>query len=75
MCRFCYGDSLNQKLVKGKIVLCDGRTSGSSSAAGAVTQGQNYRDAAVPYPLPASYLSLQDGADIFSYMDSTRYIN
>ena len=77
MCRFCFGNSLNKKLVKGKIVLCEGRTAGLgpllSDAAGAVTQGQNFRDAALSFPLPGSYLSLQDGVDIFFYINSSRY--
>ncbi|XP_054796520.1 cucumisin-like [Prosopis cineraria] len=74
--RFCSGGTLDPNLVKGKIVLCEGRSQASgpfiAEAAGALTQGQNLRDSPLAFPLPASYMNLQDASNIFSYMNSTR---
>lgn len=76
-CRFCYIDSLDQKLVKGKIVLCEGRTKGSgpfdAGAVGFLTQGQTSRDTIFSFPLPGSYLDLKDAANVYDYINSTRY--
>ncbi|XP_059457639.1 cucumisin-like [Corylus avellana] len=74
--RYCYNNSLDQALVKGKIVLCDIRTNGAGAfiagAIGTVMQGQAYQDYAKSYPLPASYLRLVDGSKVYSYINSTR---
>lgn len=76
-CRFCSGDSLDENLVKGKIVLCEGRSKATgafySGAVGALTQGQNFRDSPFSFPLPASYINLPDGAQVFVYINSTGY--
>ncbi|XP_028776148.1 cucumisin-like isoform X2 [Neltuma alba] len=74
--RFCAGNTLDPNLVTGKIVLCEGRSKASGAfmaeAVGALTQGQNFRDYSLTFPLPASYIDLQDAANIFSYINSTR---
>ncbi|KAF7831009.1 cucumisin-like isoform X1 [Senna tora] len=74
--RFCSSDSLDENLVKDKIVLCEGRGKALgpfySGAAGALTQGQNFRDSPFSFPLPASYINLQDAANVFVYINSTR---
>ncbi|KAK7276330.1 hypothetical protein RIF29_17469 [Crotalaria pallida] len=75
--RFCYAGTLDPKLVKGKIVLCEGRrTQGlgpwSAGAVGFLTQGQTSRDNIFSFPLPGSYLDLKDGANIYDYIRSTR---
>ena len=76
-CRLCSGDSLDRKLVKGKIVLCDSRVKGSgpvnAGAVGFLSQGQTFRDTAFSFPLPGSYLELKDGANVYDYIKSTRY--
>ena len=76
-CRFCFSDTLDPKLEKGKIVLCEGRSralgASIAEAIGALTQGQNFRDTALTFALPASYLDLQDATNIYSYLNSTRY--
>ncbi|KAJ1389148.1 Peptidase S8/S53 domain [Sesbania bispinosa] len=73
--RICYMNSLDKNLVKGKIVLCEGGMGIGALKAGAVgilTQGQISRNDAYSYPLPASFLDLKDGADIFDYVKSVR---
>ncbi|XP_059457641.1 cucumisin-like [Corylus avellana] len=74
--RYCINNSLDQDLVKGKIVLCDGQTTGEAEllagAVGTVAQGQDQHDFATSYPLPASYLRLEDGSKVYSYINSTR---
>ncbi|XVE52596.1 hypothetical protein DITRI_Ditri02bG0134700 [Diplodiscus trichospermus] len=73
--RFCRQNSLDPKLVKGKIVLCDafvnGREPFLAGAIGAVMQDQEPKDSAFSFPLPASYLELVDGSNIFRYINST----
>ena len=63
--------------MKGKIVLCDGWTKGGevflTGAVGIVIQDEVYQDLAISYPLPASYLHLEDGSKVYSYINSTRY--
>ncbi|XP_059457509.1 cucumisin-like [Corylus avellana] len=74
--RYCTNNSLDQDLVKGKIVLCDIRTTGAGAflagAVGTVMQGQAQQDLATSAPLPASYLRLKDGSKVYSYINSTR---
>ncbi|XP_027368499.1 cucumisin-like [Abrus precatorius] len=74
--RFCYMNTLDPKLVKGKIVLCEGKTKGlgpfEAGAVGFLTQGQNFRDSPFSFPLPGSYLDLKDGASVYDYLNSTR---
>ncbi|WRX11658.1 Peptidase S8/S53 domain - like 10 [Theobroma cacao] len=73
--RFCFQNSLDQNLVKGKIVLCDtlsrGRGPFSAGAVGTVMRDQLPNDNARSFPLPASYLDLVDGSKIFAYINST----
>jgi len=67
-CRYCKKNSLDQDLVKGKIVLCDVRTTGEeeflAGAVGTVMQGRARQDVAKSFPLPASYLRLEDGSKV-----------
>uniref|UniRef100_A0A7N2MFY2 Cucumisin n=1 Tax=Quercus lobata TaxID=97700 RepID=A0A7N2MFY2_QUELO len=74
--RYCYEDSLDKNLVKGKIVLCDVENYGVgqllAGAVGTVMQGRRPSSGAFAFPLPAAYLSLEDGGDIYLYIDSTR---
>ncbi|KAI4306763.1 hypothetical protein L6164_030012 [Bauhinia variegata] len=77
--RFCDSGSMDENLVKGKIILCDARIKGygplRANASGFLSQGQNFRDDASLYPLPASYINLQDGAAVLDYINSTRNPN
>ncbi|KAK8629660.1 hypothetical protein V6N13_078493 [Hibiscus sabdariffa] len=73
--RFCLDNSLNPKLVKGKIVLCDRFVSGSeplaAGAIGALFQDNAAQDSAFSFPLPASLLDVADGSQVFIYINST----
>ncbi|KAJ6357642.1 hypothetical protein OIU78_005481 [Salix suchowensis] len=73
--RFCFLNSLDPALVKGKIVLCDtlgsGREPFVAGAAGAVMQDGDAKDFAYSFPLPSSYLGTREGRHIRSYMNST----
>ncbi|XP_022746937.1 cucumisin-like [Durio zibethinus] len=73
--RYCLLNSLDQNLVKGKIVLCDAAVSGRgpffAGAVGAVMRDQGPHDYADLHILPASFVDLFDGAKIFQYMNST----
>ncbi|KAK9716586.1 hypothetical protein RND81_06G243700 [Saponaria officinalis] len=69
--RYCTEDSLDKKLVKGKIVICDtsentGEAPFIAGAAGMIMQdsGPNAPDS---HPLPASYLNVDDGARVVVY--------
>ncbi|RZC61319.1 hypothetical protein C5167_023068 [Papaver somniferum] len=74
--RFCTTGSLDKALVTGKIVLCDFLTSGnpalSAGAVGTVMQDGGFKDVAFAFPLPASYLGLDDGSDVSLYLNTTR---
>ncbi|KAK4579211.1 hypothetical protein RGQ29_029045 [Quercus rubra] len=74
--RYCYANSLDKNLVKGKIVLCDAENYGVgqllAGAVGTVMQGRHPSSGAIAFPLPAAYLSLEDGGNIYSYINSTR---
>ncbi|XP_028797595.1 cucumisin-like [Neltuma alba] len=74
--RSCSRGSLDPNLVKGKIVLCEGRNRAEGAfvaeAAGAVAQGQNSRDHGYSFPLPASYIDLEDANNIFVYINATK---
>ncbi|KAG6621225.1 hypothetical protein I3842_Q027800 [Carya illinoinensis] len=74
--RYCQPDSLDQNLVKGKIVLCDlvvdGEGAFQASAAGTVIIGPGRKDVAYSFPLPASYLGIEDGTNVYIYSNSTR---
>ncbi|KAK2968582.1 hypothetical protein RJ640_009410, partial [Escallonia rubra] len=74
--RYCFGNSLDSNLVKGKIILCDSLGNGASAlvagAAGTVTRDRGNKDVAYVFPLPATYLGVEDGATVFNYINSTR---
>ncbi|KAI9156156.1 hypothetical protein LWI28_001389 [Acer negundo] len=73
--RFCFVDSLDKNLVKGKIVLCDRLVSGGggplyAGAVGTVIQDTIRRDFAQNFPLPTSYVNRADGSNILIYIKS-----
>ncbi|XP_075670268.1 cucumisin-like [Castanea sativa] len=74
-CRLCLIDSLDKKLVKGKIVLCDEITDGEGTlgagAVGTIMQGVDFGDVAFSFPLPASCLSLKEGSKVKNYYESS----
>ncbi|RZC58167.1 hypothetical protein C5167_005463 [Papaver somniferum] len=76
--RFCTTGSLDKALVTGKIVLCDFLTSGnpalSAGAVGTVMQDGGFKDVAFAFPLPASYLGLDDGSNVSLYLNTTKYL-
>ncbi|PPD69038.1 hypothetical protein GOBAR_DD34083 [Gossypium barbadense] len=68
--RFCFPNSLDKNLVKGKIVLCDTKRSKGigallAGAAGTVARDQDGIDHSNLFPLPASCFNLVDGRNIF----------
>ncbi|BFG41040.1 hypothetical protein CerSpe_273140 [Prunus speciosa] len=68
--------SLDHNLVKGKIVLCDGKNGDGAYSAGAVgviLQGRSVADVLDPLPRPASCVGLDGGSSIYYYINSTRY--
>ncbi|KAH9621966.1 hypothetical protein KSS87_021696 [Heliosperma pusillum] len=69
--RYCEGDSLDSTLVEGKIVVCDtsitGETPFIAGAAGVIMQGLDSLDQPIAFPLPASYLRVEDGTRVLSY--------
>ncbi|XP_062156718.1 cucumisin-like [Alnus glutinosa] len=73
--RSCFPGTLDQNLVKGKIVLCDGLDDGEgpllAGAVGTVYQGRR-TDSAFSFPLPASSLRPEDGASVGLYVNTTR---
>ncbi|KAK9158911.1 hypothetical protein Scep_005485 [Stephania cephalantha] len=75
--RFCDEETLNEELVKGKIVLCDAMSSGTAPLhAGAVgvvmvRQTEGAIDTAYSFPLPATYIRLEDGAEVLKYINTT----
>ncbi|XP_060671702.1 cucumisin [Ziziphus jujuba] len=74
--RYCFSNSLNKNLVKGKIVICDDFTNGSGpflvGATGLVMKGRVVGDVVDSLPLPASFLSVDEGSKINTYMNSKR---
>lgn len=73
--RYCSEDSLDETLVEGKIVLCDEVSYGEGAiAAGAVgAVMQDYLDSAFNFPLPVSCLGSDDGSEVSSYLNTTRF--
>ncbi|XP_022764505.1 cucumisin-like [Durio zibethinus] len=73
--RYCLPGSLNQTLVKGKIVFCDydsnGRGPMDGGAVGAVFQTGRNKDYVFAYTLPLSNLNLDDGRNVFTYVNTT----
>ncbi|KAK3034946.1 hypothetical protein RJ639_032346 [Escallonia herrerae] len=74
--RYCFRNSLDSNLVKDKIILCDSFGNGASAlvagAAGTVMRDEGNKDVAYVFPLPATYLGVEDGATVFNYINSTR---
>ncbi|MBA0697066.1 hypothetical protein Goari_003574, partial [Gossypium aridum] len=74
--RVCFPGSLNETLVKGKIVLCDyldfmeGPL--QAGAVGALIRDDGFKDFAYTFMLPASVLGLTDGSDILHYINTTK---
>ena len=77
-CRFCYPGSLNETLVKGKIVFCDYESNGygatEAGAVGAVFRYEGNIDHVVAYTLPLSNLNLDDGRIVLNYVNITEYL-
>ncbi|KAG4997058.1 hypothetical protein JHK85_028497 [Glycine max] len=74
--RLCLQDSLDEDLVKGKIVLCDGFRGPTSvglvsGAAGILLRSSRSKDVAYTFALPAVHLGLNYGALIQSYINLT----
>lgn len=67
---------MDPDFASGTIVLCDGLGDGEPvaaiGAAGAILYEDQLRDVALSYPLPASYLGLVDGAEVYAYINTTR---
>ncbi|KAI3458640.1 hypothetical protein Pfo_015303 [Paulownia fortunei] len=68
-------DSLDPKLVKDTIVLCDGLSDAEPAAAagatGTIMQDDGFKDFAFSFPLPASYLGADDGGEVYDYINKT----
>lgn len=62
--------------MKGKIVLCDELSNGESAflsgAAGTIMRGESDNDGTRSFPLPATYIGVDDGDKVFDYIKSTR---
>jgi len=72
--RFCFDNSVDKHLVKGKIVLCDGFGSPDGvGAAGMLFGSTDAKDAPPTYALPAAFISLRNFELVRSYMISSRY--
>ncbi|KAK7300779.1 hypothetical protein RJT34_11629 [Clitoria ternatea] len=74
--RFCYENSLDKGLARGKIVLCDGYIGPQSAgfisgAAGAIFRSISPLVVADVFALPAVHVNDQDGNNIYSYLKST----
>ncbi|MCL7043337.1 hypothetical protein MKW94_017962, partial [Papaver nudicaule] len=70
------GSQSRNALVTGKIVLCDLLTSGnpslSAGAVGTVMQDGGFKDVAFSFPLPATYLGLDDDSNVTLYLNKTK---
>ncbi|XP_050210190.2 cucumisin-like [Mercurialis annua] len=72
--RYCSPESLNQTLVKGKIVVCDGFDEEGAIAlgiAGIVAPDGSYTDVGFTFALPVSLVSSDNETDVIKYMNST----
>ncbi|OMO76486.1 hypothetical protein COLO4_25552 [Corchorus olitorius] len=72
---FCLPGSLNKTLAKGKILFCnyysDGDGSIEGGAVGAIFQSAENKDYVFSYSLPLSNLNLDDGRNVFNYVNMT----
>ncbi|PPD86543.1 hypothetical protein GOBAR_DD16497 [Gossypium barbadense] len=73
--RYCGPGTLDETLVKGKIVFCDYDSNADgpveAGAIGAVFQSGRHKDYAFAYGLPLSNLNLDDGRIVFDYVNTT----
>ncbi|CAI8586224.1 unnamed protein product [Vicia faba] len=69
-------NTLDVRLVKGKIVLCEGKEGVEEAfrvgAIGILMYGPTLPEKALSYPLPACFLQTKDVTGIFKYISSTR---
>lgn len=68
--RYCEENSLDKSKVRGKIVLCDWTYNGTiiAGAAGAIMPDNGFKDVAFSFPISSSYLSTNDGNNIYNYL-------
>ncbi|XP_038892404.1 cucumisin-like isoform X2 [Benincasa hispida] len=77
--RYCFNNSVDPKLVKGKIVFCETNVDSSEfislgGAMGVLGKGdKNTMDCEFSYPLPSSTLDVDDATIISHYIDNTRF--
>ena len=76
--RYCFRNSLNKHLVKGKIVLCESILDPNdveflSGAVGMIHGAIVPKDLPNAYAVPASFLSLRNFRLVLSYFSSTGY--
>ncbi|KAK6156175.1 hypothetical protein DH2020_010423 [Rehmannia glutinosa] len=73
--RYCEPDSLDPALVKDTIVLCDGLSDAepvaAAGATGTILQDSGFTDFAFSFPLPASFLGVGDGGEVYDYINKT----
>ncbi|KAK6135892.1 hypothetical protein DH2020_030379 [Rehmannia glutinosa] len=73
--RYCEPDSLDPKLVKDTIVLCDGLSSAepveAADGTGTIIQDDGFKDIAFSFLLPASLLGAVDGGEVYAYINQT----
>ncbi|XP_057989655.1 cucumisin-like isoform X2 [Hevea brasiliensis] len=73
--RYCYPDTLNKTMVRGKIVLCDSLSDGEepivAGAVGSIMEEGFYNDVAFSFPLPVSAVTAGTLAAILKYLNST----
>ncbi|XP_038979852.1 cucumisin-like [Phoenix dactylifera] len=73
--KYCFPGSLNSYKTEHKIVLCDSISDGSgvlmAHGLGVIMSDSEYSDLAFSYPLPATVISVEDGAQILAYIQST----
>nr|XP_017240801.1 PREDICTED: cucumisin-like [Daucus carota subsp. sativus] len=73
--RYCFPDSLDNSSVAGKIVFCDELSDGEgalqSGAIGTIMQDGGFKDHAFSFPLSTSYLTLEDGAKVLTFINTT----
>ncbi|KAJ7964589.1 cucumisin-like [Quillaja saponaria] len=75
--RYCTNGTLDNNLIKGKIVLCESlevtQLTSTSGATGLVIQNNSYLDSGFAYVLPASQIPTKDGESVLSYIRRTRF--
>ncbi|XP_050241859.1 cucumisin-like [Quercus robur] len=74
--RLCLTNTIDKKLVEGKILLCDMALNGeeqlAASAAGTIMQDTTFPDVASSFLLPASCLGLKKVTELKDYYNSSR---